>query len=158
MRRPTPFRSLNHARLWSALGLLPGQAGASGGSGEMLTALTMGGVLSTPPIAAPFVPASDAQVLADLPAGAHHAGISARHLAQGRLEVAVPLAQFYIGQARASGDLRFLGYAEAVLTPWVAQAAAGSRRVGPLGNRSTKPPRICCCPADPRPLARGPPG
>ena len=88
----------------------------------MLTALTMSGVLSTPPIAAPFVPASDAEVLADLPAGAHHAGISAQHLAQGRLEVAVPLAQFYIGQARASGDLRFLGYAEAVLTPWVAQA------------------------------------
>jgi tetratricopeptide (TPR) repeat protein len=34
--------------------------------------------------------------------------------------VAMPLAQFYIGQARASGDLRFLGYAEAVLAPWVA--------------------------------------
>ena len=34
----------------------------------------------------------------------------------------VPLAQFYISQARATGDLRFLGYAEAVLSHWRSQS------------------------------------
>ncbi len=82
-----------------------------------------GGVFSTPLAARPFVPASDAQVLAELPAGARHAQVSAQQLARGRLDVAVPLAQFYIGQARATGDLRFLGYAQGVLAPWVAQSA-----------------------------------
>jgi tetratricopeptide (TPR) repeat protein len=73
--------------------------------------------------ATPYVPASDSQVLAELPAGARHAAPAARQLAQARLDVAVPLAQFYIGQARGTGDLRFLGYAEAVLAPWLALAA-----------------------------------
>jgi tetratricopeptide (TPR) repeat protein len=35
--------------------------------------------------------------------------------------VALPLAQFYITRARATGDLRFLGYAEAILAPWKGQ-------------------------------------
>jgi tetratricopeptide (TPR) repeat protein len=59
--------------------------------------------------------------LADFPAGAHHAEISAQHLAPGRLRSPAAGAVLH-GQARASGDLRFLGYAEAVLTPWVTQA------------------------------------
>jgi tetratricopeptide (TPR) repeat protein len=37
--------------------------------------------------------------------------------------VAIPLAQFYIQQSRLSGDLRFLGYAEAVLAPWVQRSS-----------------------------------
>lgn len=90
---------------------------------QALTALAVGGLLSAPLTARPFVPASDAQILAELPAGARHAEVSAQRLAHGRLDVAVPLAQFYIGQARATGDLRFLGYAEAVLEPWVSQVA-----------------------------------
>jgi len=36
-----------------------------------------------------------------------------------RLDVTLPLAQFYVTQARVSGDLRFLGYAEATLQPWI---------------------------------------
>jgi tetratricopeptide (TPR) repeat protein len=40
-------------------------------------------------------------------------------LASRRLDVALPLAQLYIREARNSGDLRFLGYAEATLGPWV---------------------------------------
>ncbi len=88
----------------------------------MARVIAMSGVLSAPLIAQPFVPANDADVLAEIPAGAHHAELSARRLARGRLDVAVPLAQFYIAQARASGDLRFLGYAEAVLAPWVAES------------------------------------
>jgi tetratricopeptide (TPR) repeat protein len=35
------------------------------------------------------------------------------------LDVALPLAKFDISRARATGDLRFLGYAEAILQPWL---------------------------------------
>jgi tetratricopeptide (TPR) repeat protein len=38
--------------------------------------------------------------------------------------VAIPLAQFYIQQSRLSGDLRYLGYAQAVLAPWVRHTPA----------------------------------
>ena len=75
--------------------------------------------VSLPALATPRVPASDAEILGEVPAGAHHAELAARRMARGRVDVAVPLAQFYIGQSRATGDLRFLGYAEAVLGPWV---------------------------------------
>jgi tetratricopeptide (TPR) repeat protein len=71
--------------------------------------------------AGPYIPSSDSTVLAELPAGARHADVSTRRLAQSRVDVAIPLAQFYIQQSRLSGDLRYLGYAEAVLTPWVKQ-------------------------------------
>jgi tetratricopeptide (TPR) repeat protein len=71
--------------------------------------------------AGPYVPSSDSAVLAELPAGTHYADVSARRLAQSRVDVAIPLAQFYIQQSRLSGDLRYLGYAQAVLTPWVTQ-------------------------------------
>jgi tetratricopeptide (TPR) repeat protein len=69
--------------------------------------------------AEPYVPRSDDVVLAELPAGTRFADVSARQLARARVDVAVPLAQFYIQQSRLSGDLRFLGYAQAVLAPWV---------------------------------------
>jgi tetratricopeptide (TPR) repeat protein len=68
-----------------------------------------------------YVPADDNAVLAELSAGTRHADVSARHLALARVDVAIPLAQFYIQQSRLSGDLRFLGYAEAVLAPWAKQ-------------------------------------
>jgi tetratricopeptide (TPR) repeat protein len=70
-------------------------------------------------IASPYIPASDAQVLAELPAGVRHASDPARELSAKRLDIALPLAQFDISRARATGDLRFLGYAEAVLAPWM---------------------------------------
>ena len=73
--------------------------------------------------AAPYIPASDAQVLAELPAGARHTGAPSRELTANRVDIALPLAQFYISRARASGDLRFLGYAEAALAPWMSQPA-----------------------------------
>jgi tetratricopeptide (TPR) repeat protein len=38
------------------------------------------------------------------------------------VDVAIPLAQFYIQQSRLRGDLRYLGYAEAVLGPWANQS------------------------------------
>jgi len=72
--------------------------------------------------ALPYVPAKEEAVLAELSAGTRHADLSARRLARGRVDVAIPLAQFYIEQSRLSGDLRLLGYAEAVLASWVKQS------------------------------------
>jgi tetratricopeptide (TPR) repeat protein len=66
-----------------------------------------------------YVPVADDVVLAELPAGARYNDSAARRLARGRLDVAVPLAQFYIRQSRTTGDLRFLGYADAALAPWI---------------------------------------
>lgn len=87
-----------------------------------LAALVMGGALCAPLVAKPYLPGDDAQVLAQLPAGTRHSDVTARRLAVDRLDVTLLLAQFYIEQSRASGDLRYLGYAEAVLAPWVARA------------------------------------
>lgn len=70
----------------------------------------------------PYVPANDGQVLADLPAGARHTSAATRDVSRTRLDIALPMAQFYISRSRATGDLRFLGYAEAVLTPWMSRA------------------------------------
>lgn len=66
----------------------------------------------------PYVPSNDNEVLAYLPAGIRHTTSEARQQAAERIDVALPLAQFYISQSRATGDLRFLGYAEALLRPW----------------------------------------
>jgi tetratricopeptide (TPR) repeat protein len=71
---------------------------------------------------APYLPGSDTQVLAELPAGARHATVATRELTRTRLDIALPLAQFYISRARATGDLRFLGYAEAILAPWMTRS------------------------------------
>ncbi len=72
-------------------------------------------------LAGPYVPADDSTVLAEISAGTRYADVSARRLAHDRVDVAIPLAQFYIQQSRLSGDLRFLGYAEAALAPWAHQ-------------------------------------
>jgi predicted Zn-dependent protease len=68
---------------------------------------------------APYIPTSDSQVLAEVPAGTTHRTAPSLALTSNRLDVALPLAQFDIARARATGDLRFLGYAEAALTPWL---------------------------------------
>jgi tetratricopeptide (TPR) repeat protein len=74
--------------------------------------------------AARYVPANDDAVLAELSTGTRFADVSARRLARSRVDVAIPLAQFYIQQSRLTGDLRFLGYAEAALSPWTRQSPA----------------------------------
>ncbi len=71
----------------------------------------------------PRMPSSDAQVLAELPVGARHESAPARELTRSRLDIALPLAQFYVSRSRATGDLRYLGYAEAVLQPWAQRSA-----------------------------------
>ena len=67
----------------------------------------------------PFIPRDDTVVLAEVPAGTRHSELATRQMAAQRLDVALPLAQLYIKQSRSTGDLRFLGYAEAVLGPWI---------------------------------------
>src|SRR5215469_11863815 len=69
-------------------------------------------------IGKPYTPQSDTVVLGSVPAGARHADLNARLMARDRVDVALPLAQLYIKQARSTGDLRYLGYAEAMLGNW----------------------------------------
>ena len=72
--------------------------------------------------ATPYTPRDDAEVLAEVAPGTAHVAAPALQLTRKRLDVALPLAQFYITRSRATGDLRFLGYAEATLAPWLNQA------------------------------------
>ncbi len=72
--------------------------------------------------ALPRVPHDDAEVLAELPPGAAHVAAPELQLTRSRLDVALPLAQFYIARSRATGDLRYLGYAEAALNPWLTRS------------------------------------
>ncbi len=69
--------------------------------------------------ARPYTPQDDGTVLAQVTPGARHSELATRRMASRRLDVALPLAHVYIRQARTTGDIRFLGYAEAVLAPWV---------------------------------------
>lgn len=73
--------------------------------------------------ATPYTPRDDAEVLAEVAPGTAHVSAPALQLTRQRLDVALPLAQFYISRSRATGDLRFLGYAEATLAPWLNQTA-----------------------------------
>jgi tetratricopeptide (TPR) repeat protein len=86
---------------------------------HIATLLTVAG--ASVALAGPHMPTDDNAVLAELSAGTRYADVSARRLARSRVDVAIPLAQFYIQQSRLSGDLRYLGYAEAVLAPWAKQ-------------------------------------
>jgi tetratricopeptide (TPR) repeat protein len=70
-------------------------------------------------IGEPYTPSSDLAVLGSVPAGARHAEVNTRLMARERIDVALPLAEFYIRQARSTGDLRYLGYAEAMLGNWI---------------------------------------
>ena len=83
-----------------------------------------------PVAAAPFTPASDAQVLARIPARALDA--QARELQSLRaawradprdVDRAVALARRYVEAAAADGDPRYMGYAQAALAPWWTEAA-----------------------------------
>ena len=50
--------------------------------------------------ARPFIPQDDSVVLAEVSAGARHSELATRQIAAKRLDVALPLAQLYIKQAR----------------------------------------------------------
>jgi Tfp pilus assembly protein PilF len=85
--------------------------------------------LAGPASAAPFTPASDTEVLEVLPARA--ADPRMRELRQLRADLArdpqsadaaVRLARRYYEEVAAEGDPRYIGYAQAALAPWWAQA------------------------------------
>lgn len=80
--------------------------------------------------AAPFTPRSDAQVLATVPARASdprarelQALREAWRAAPRDAGAAVRLARRYFDEVAASGDPRYVGYAEAALQPWWNEAA-----------------------------------
>jgi len=85
---------------------------------DLLWVLLLGTVASMVD-ARPVIPRDDSTVLAEVTPATRHAELATRQIASKRIDVALPLAQYYIKQARITGDLRFLGYAEAVLVPWV---------------------------------------
>lgn len=93
----------------------------------LLTLALLASLLSSSAIslATPFTPASDATVLERLPFKTN--APAARELRQLRAalaehpqdsELAIKLAQRYYQLALADGDPRFIGYAQAALTPW----------------------------------------
>jgi tetratricopeptide (TPR) repeat protein len=90
-----------------------------GGLFRGLLGILLLGSLASAVDARPFIPQDDSVVLAEVPPGTRHSDLATRQIAAKRLDVALPLAQLYITQARSTGDLRFLGYAEAVLGPWI---------------------------------------
>lgn len=104
----------------------PARAVARGGFLRDLLWVLLLGSLAAVVDARPFIPQDDSTVLAEVPPAARHSELATRHLAARRLDVALPLAQLYIKQARATGDLRFLGYAAAVLEPWVGPSATSA--------------------------------
>lgn len=83
--------------------------------------------------AAPYIPASGAQVLERLPGGTGPARGDLQRLrvaltaSPGDLQQATTLAQRYIEQSRRDGDPRYLGYAQAALAPWWSQPQAPSQ-------------------------------
>jgi len=82
--------------------------------------------------AAPYIPASGAQVLERLPGGLDPARRELQGLRTAlaanphNLDLATRLAQRYIEQSRRDGDPRYLGYAQAALAPWWNQPQAPS--------------------------------
>jgi hypothetical protein len=86
--------------------------------------------LSTPAAAEPFVPTDDAAVLEVLP---DRSAVEVRELKRlraiasaepGNVDAAVTLADAYYRTSRREGDPRYLGYAQAALTPWWKDADA----------------------------------
>ena len=74
--------------------------------------------------AAPFTPSSPDQVLEKLPANNNSSPAEFKNLTAqlsahpNDIGLAVKLARLYIERSRDEGDPRYLGYAEAVLSPW----------------------------------------
>ena len=80
--------------------------------------------------AAPYLPASDAQVLERVPARAGDARVrdlqalrAAWRASPDDAALAVRLARRYVEEAAAAGDPRYIGYAQAALAPWWTAAA-----------------------------------
>ena len=90
-----------------------------------LLVFTLGATHAPPAAAAPRLPSSDAQVLDRVPARAADPRVrdlqalrAAWRAAPLDVDLAVRLARRYVEQAAAEGDPRYIGYAQAALTPW----------------------------------------
>ena len=74
--------------------------------------------------ATPFIPSGPDQVLERLPASTNASQAEIKNLSAqlsahpNDIGLAVKLAKLYIERSREEGDPRYLGYAEALLTPW----------------------------------------
>ena len=106
--------------------------GSTGNRWQWAAAGALALALSASVAAAPFVPADDGQVLERLP---DRSAPQYRDLKRLRTEVAAApndvaaataLANAYYRISRSEGDPRFLGYAQAALTPWWKDAEAPS--------------------------------
>jgi tetratricopeptide (TPR) repeat protein len=77
------------------------------------------------PFRSPYIPATNADVLQEVPAAADPAVVQMKRLraafdaAPQSLSAAKQLADAYIDYSRQIGDAHFAGYAEAVIAPWV---------------------------------------
>ncbi len=94
---------------------------AAAGIAAVLGIAAIAAIAAATGIDGPYTPSRDDEVIATLPPGVHHVDGSLGAQVRARLDVALPLAKFYIEQSRGSGDLRYLGYAEASLQPWLRQ-------------------------------------
>lgn len=84
-------------------------------------------LLCLPARAQPYVPARDDEVLERIPEGLSRAALRRQRaeLAEdpGNLRDSVTLARGYLATADSEGDPRYLGHAQAMLTPWWSQPA-----------------------------------
>jgi Tfp pilus assembly protein PilF len=86
-----------------------------------------------PPFKAPYLPASDAEELQDVPSTRDPAVLEMKALrgkldaAPGSLPAAIQLADAYVDYGRQIGDAHYAGYAEAVIAPWTTAAAPPAR-------------------------------
>ena len=92
--------------------------------------VTLGLAFTLPLAATPRTPTADAQVLERVPARAADPRVrdlqalrAAWRAAPRDVELAVRLVRRYVEQAAAEGDPRYIGYAQAALTPWWDEAA-----------------------------------
>jgi tetratricopeptide (TPR) repeat protein len=101
-------------------------AASIAGAGSL--ALLLAGLWSGAVQAAPHIPPDGKQVVERLPSRADPVQRELLRLRgelsrrPGDLQLAAELARRYIEQARIEGDPRYLGYAQAALTPWWGQA------------------------------------
>jgi Tfp pilus assembly protein PilF len=81
------------------------------------------------PFSAPYLPASESEILQDVPSTADPAVLKMQTLriafdaAPHDLTAAQQLARAYIDYSRQVGDAHYAGYAEAIIAPWVRAAA-----------------------------------
>jgi tetratricopeptide (TPR) repeat protein len=108
--------------MWVAA-IVPGAA-----SSEPATPTALSPPAAPPPYQAPYVPDSDSEVLQQVPArsdpGVRDMTVLRQALDQAptSLVAADRLARAYIDFGRELGDAHYAGYAEAVLSPWLAQS------------------------------------